>query len=577
MYIERVPNRNSPPCVLLRESYRDNGKVKKRTICNLSAWPAKIVDGLKTLLRGGVAIENPEACFDVVRSLPHGHVKAVMGTLKKLKLDALIERGDSTEKRMAIAMIASRILNPRSKLATVRGFRNETAVSTLGEECGLPADDIDEYDLYRAMDWLLERQPSIEKRLAKRHLEDGTLVLYDLTSTYFEGKTCPLAKRGHNRDKKKGKLQIEVGLLCDRDGRPVAVEVFEGNMGDPSTVSAQLDKLRGRFKLSRVVVVGDRGMLTEARIREEFKTADGLDWITALRGPSIKKLVENEHLQLSLFDQRDLAEITSPDYPGERLVVCRNPQLAMERAVKREELLKATEKQLDDIQRATLRKTRRLKGKDQIGVKVGKIIDKYKMAKHFSVTISDDGLQYERKSENIEKEALLDGFYVVGTSVDQEVLKDDKVVETYKRLSVVERAFRSIKTVDLKIRPIHHRLAKRVRSHVFICFLAYYVEWHMREALAPILFDDENKEEANGSRGSVVAPAERSESAKRKDATKRNAEGLPVHSFQTLLEDLSTIVKSAVKPRIKGAPSFDKTTQPTPIQKKALELLSVKI
>ena len=577
MYIERVPNRNSPPCVLLRESYRDNGKVKKRTICNLSAWPAKIVDGLKTLLRGGVAIENPEACFDVVRSLPHGHVKAVMGTLKKLKLDALIERGDSTEKRMAIAMIASRILNPRSKLATVRGFRNETAVSTLGEECGLPADDIDEYDLYRAMDWLLERQPSIEKRLAKRHLEDGTLVLYDLTSTYFEGKTCPLAKRGHNRDKKKGKLQIEVGLLCDRDGRPVAVEVFEGNMGDPSTVSAQLDKLRGRFKLSRVVVVGDRGMLTEARIREEFKTADGLDWITALRGPSIKKLVENEHLQLSLFDQRDLAEITSPDYPGERLVVCRNPQLAMERAAKREELLKATEKQLDDIQRATLRKTRRLKGKDQIGVKVGKIIDKYKMAKHFSVTISDDGLQYERKSENIEKEALLDGFYVVGTSVDQEVLKDDKVVETYKRLSVVERAFRSIKTVDLKIRPIHHRLAKRVRSHVFICFLAYYVEWHMREALAPILFDDENKEEANGSRGSVVAPAERSESAKRKDATKRNAEGLPVHSFQTLLEDLSTIVKSAVKPRIKGAPSFDKTTQPTPIQKKALELLSVKI
>ena len=577
MYIERVPNRNSPPCVLLRESYRDNGKVKKRTICNLSAWPAKIVDGLKTLLRGGVAIENPEACFDVVRSLPHGHVKAVMGTLKKLKLDALIERGDSTEKRMAIAMIASRILNPRSKLATVRGFRNETAVSTLGEECGLPADDIDEYDLYRAMDWLLERQPSIEKRLAKRHLEDGTLVLYDLTSTYFEGKTCPLAKRGHNRDKKKGKLQIEVGLLCDRDGRPVAVEVFEGNMGDPSTVSAQLDKLRGRFKLSRVVVVGDRGMLTEARIREEFKTADGLDWITALRGPSIKKLVENEHLQLSLFDQRDLAEITSPDYPGERLVVCRNPQLAMERAAKREELLKATEKQLDDIQRATLRKTRRLKGKDQIGVKVGKIIDKYKMAKHFSVTISDDGLQYERKSENIEKEALLDGFYVVRTSVDQEVLKDDKVVETYKRLSVVERAFRSIKTVDLKIRPIHHRLAKRVRSHVFICFLAYYVEWHMREALAPILFDDENKEEANGSRGSVVAPAERSESAKRKDATKRNAEGLPVHSFQTLLEDLSTIVKSAVKPRIKGAPSFDKTTQPTPIQKKALELLSVKI
>lgn len=577
MYIENVPNRNSPPCVLLRESYRENGKVRKRTITNLTSWPGKLVDGLRTLLRGGVAVDNPEECFDVTRSLPHGHVMAVMSTLRKLKLDLLIDRTESQDRNIALAMIASRILNPQSKLATVRGFRKETASNSLGEECHLDTDNIDEYDLYHAMDWLLDRQKSIEGKLARRHLQDGTLVLYDLTSTYFEGKTCPLAKLGHNRDKKKGKLQIEIGLLCDLEGRPVAVEVFDGNTGDPSTVSTQIDKLRNRFNLSRVVVVGDRGMLTEARIREEFKPVPGLDWISALRGPSIKKLVEAEYLQLSLFDERDLAEITSPDYPGERLIVCRNPQLAVERAEKRERLLKATERELDGIQKATKRKRKPLRGKGEIGVKVGKVIDKYKVAKHFSVKITNANLRYQRKTENIESEALLDGFYVIRTSVERETLEDSEVVENYKRLSAVERAFRSIKSIDLKIRPIYHRLAERVRSHVLICFLAYYVEWHMRRALAPILFDDEDKEEAEKSRRSIVAPAERSKSAKQKDKTKRNKEGLPVHSFQTLLENLSTIVRNTIRPKIKGAPSFDKTTLPTLIQKKAFELLGVKI
>jgi transposase len=577
MYIETVRNRNSPPCVLLRQSYREDGKVKKRTITNLTSWPGKIVEGLRTLLKGGVAVDSGADAFEVTRSLPHGHVLAVTSTLKRLKLHSLIGRGTSKEKNISLAMIAARILNPQSKLATSRDFRRETASNSLGDECGLDVDEVSERDLYEAMDWLLKRQESIERQLASRHLKDGTFVLYDLTSTYFEGTKCPLAKLGHNRDKKKGKLQIEIGLLCDRDGRPVAVEVFEGNTGDPSTVSTQVEKLRERFNLKRVVVVGDRGMLTEARIREELRPVDGLDWISALRGPAIKKLVEGEHLQLSLFDEKDLAEITSPDYPGERLVVCRNPQLAWERAEKRENLLKATERELDKIVKATRRKRNPLKGKSGIGVKVGAVVNKYKVAKHFNLKITCKNLTYQRKTENIQKEAMLDGFYAVRTSVEKSVLDDEKVVETYKRLSVVERAFRTVKGFDLKVRPIFHRLPNRVKSHVLICFLAYYVEWHMRKDLAPILFEDEEKELAAKARRSVVAPAQRSESAKRKDATKRSEDDLPVHNFKTLLDDLATIVKNTMRMKMDGAPLFQKITTPTIIQRRALDLLGVKI
>ena len=577
MYIDRVPNRNSRPCVLLRESYREDGKIKKRTVANLSSWPDRVVDSLKIILDGGEAVGDPEGCLDVVRSLPHGHVAAVLHTMRRLGIPSLMGRSPSPERDAALALIGSRILDPRSKLACVRGLRSETATSTLGAECGVDTRDLDEHSLYRAMDWLFDRKDSIEDTLAARHLSEGTLVLYDLTSVYFEGRTCPLAKRGHNRDGKKGKLQIEVGLLCDFEGCPVAVEVFEGNTGDPSTVSSQISKLRERFNLKSVVVVGDRGMLTSARIREEFSGCEGLDWISALRGSAIKQLVEDDLLQPSLFDDRDMAEISSPDYPDERLIVCRNPLLATERAMKREELLAATERNLQKISDAVARDKRPLRGKGNIGVKVGRIINKHKMAKHFSLDIGDESFSFTRKDDKIENEALLDGFYVIRTSVPSARLDADKTVEAYKRLSVVERAFRSMKTMDLKIRPVHHRLADRVKAHVFICFLAYYVEWHMRQALAPMLFDDDDKAQAARDRKSVVAPAVRSASARRKAAEKRTEDGLAVHSFQTLLADMATITKNTIRTRIKGSPVFEKVALPTPLQKKALDLLGARL
>ena len=572
MYIETVPNRNSPPAILLREGWRENGKVKKRTLANLSKWPKGKIDTLRRLLKDEPLVGRDDA-FDIVRSLPHGHVAAVLGTLRNLRLDRLIDPAPSPERARVLAMVAARILDPGSKLATARGLAEATARDTLAETLGLGP--LDEDDLYAAMDWLLERQDRIERRLAKRHLEERTLVLYDLTSVWMEGRTCPLAKRGHSRDGKRGKLQIEFGLLCARNGCPVSVEVFAGNTADPSTVGAQVGKLRQRFGLERVVLVGDRGMLTEARIREEVKPA-GLDWVSALRGPAIRALVESGAVQLSLFDERALVEVTSDAYPGERLMVCRNPLLAEERARKREALLDATEAVLEPIAVATRREKRRLSGQSKIGARVGKVIGRYKMAKHFEWSIDEKGgFSYRRNASSIAAEAALDGLYVVRTSLPEAELDAHGTVRAYKRLSTVERAFRSLKTVDLKVRPVFHRTPERVRAHVLLCMLAYYVEWHMRQRLRPLLFDDEDHEGAEAARASIVAPARVSQSAESKARTKRTAEGDPVHSFPNLLAHLATVTRNTVAPRLPGAESFEIITRPTPLQHKAFQLLGV--
>ncbi len=574
MYIETVPNRNSNPTVLLRESFREEGKVKKRTLANLTKLPGEIIEGMKKLLKGATVVEKLEQAFEVARSLPHGHVAAVLGTIKKLKLGHIIGSEDDWQHPLVLAMIATRIIDPKSKLATARGLDNETASNSLAQELGV--DSADEEALYQAMDWLLERQANIETKLARHHLKNGSLVLYDVTSTYFEGRTCPLARIGYNRDQKKGKLQIVFGLLCDVKGCPIAVEVFEGDTGDPSTLQEQIRKIRERFGLERIILVGDRGMITQARIENDLKLA-GLDWVTALRAPQIQQLVASGAIQLSLFDEQDLGEITSTDYPGERLIVCRNPRLAVERARKREDLLAATEKQLEEVVRATRRAKRPLRGKDRIGLRVGKVVNRYKVGKHFHLDIQEEGFSYRRNQESISKEASLDGIYVVRTTVLAEKLEAEDVVSTYKSLSHVEQAFRSYKSVDLKVRPIHHRLAGRVKAHVFLCMLAYYVEWHMRQALAPILFDDDDREAAKARRGSVVAPAQRSPSAKRKAKRKRTDDNYPVHSFQTLLTDLATISKDRIKPNLPDAPQFDKVTVPTRMQRRALDLLRVRL
>jgi hypothetical protein len=573
MYIECVPNRNSPPAILLRESWREGKKVRKRTLANLTKWPAELVEGLRLLLRGGTAVPKFDEAFEVVRSRPHGHVAAVLGTLRRLALEHLIAPKPTEERSLVVAMMVARILDPRSKLATARGLGEETGFNTLGELLGV--ESADEEELYAAMDWLLQRQPEIGAQLARRHLEEGALVLYDVTSTYFEGQSCPLAQWGHSRDGKKGKRQILFGLLCKREGCPVAVEVFEGNTGDPMTLAPQVRKLKERFGLSRVVLVGDRGMITEARLQEDLQGVEGLDWLTALRAPAIRQLVEEGALQLSLFDERDLAEIHSPAYPKERLIVCRNPFLAQERAQKREALLSATERELDKIVAATNRAKRRLKGQDRIGLRVGKVLNRFKVGKHFILMVTETGFSYQRDVARIAEEAALDGIYVIRTSVPKDQLGTEETVRAYKDLAGLERAFRSYKTVDLKVRPIYHYLADRVRAHVFLCMLAYYVEWHMRKALAPLLFEEDDKESAEALRTSVVAPAQPSPKARRKAQTKQTEDGTPVHSFQTLLADLATIVKNRIQPKLPGAEPFDQITRPTSLQQQALDLLGV--
>jgi len=559
---------------LLRRTYRQDGKVKHETLGNLSRLPAATIEVIRRAVRGDVLVAPAEA-FDVIRSRPHGHVAAVVGLGRKLGLPALLAASPSRERDLVEALIAARLLDPCSKLATARALGAETAESSLGESLGVA--DADEDALYAALDWLLARQARIEQALARRHLTDGGLVLYDVTSTYFEGRKCPLAKFGHPREGRRDKLQIVFGLLTNGAGCPVAVEVFEGNTGDPKTVPAQIQKLRERFRIARVVLVGDRGMLTDARLREDVRPIEGLDWITALRAPAIQALAAGGALQLSLFDQQDLAEITHPDYPGERLIVCKNPLLAEERARKRGELLAATERALAPIAAATARAKRPLRGQARIGLRVGKVLGRCKVGKHFTLEITDTSFRAARDEAAIAQEAALDGIYVLRTSVAAERLPTAEAVRSYKRLAAVERAFRSLKTVDLNVRPIHHRKADRVRAHVFLCMLAYYVEWHMRRVLAPMLFDDDDRAAGEAARRSVVAPAQRSPRAQAKALTKRTDEGEPVHSFQSLLRHLRTIVKDRLRLTSNAAVEFDKITTPTPLQQRALDRLGVSL
>lgn len=573
MYVAKVPNRNSPPAYLLREGYREGEKVKSRTLANLSHWPLAKIDRLRRVLRDEV-LSEPSAGLTMLRSLPHGHVGAVLGSARKIGLDRMLaaDRAPARMAALVLAMIVARVIDPASKLATARQLDTATATTSLGPLLDL--DMVSEQDLYAALDWLLSQQSRIERRLAQRHLSQGTLVLYDVSSTYFEGRTCPLARRGYSRDGKRDKLQIVFGLLCASDGCPVAVEVFEGNTGDPSTLAAQVAKLRQRFHLDHVVLVGDRGMITEARIETLLQPA-GLDWITALRAPSIRTLLDQGAFQLSLFDERDLAEVTSPEFPGERLVVCRNPLLAAERTRKRLDLLAATEADLRKVAKAVSRKTKPLRGADQIGLAAGAVLNRHKVAKHFILTITDDTFTFARNTDAIEAEGKLDGFYVIRTNLGKTKLAASDVVRVYKSLSQAERAFRSIKTVDLEIRPIHHRLSDRVRAHVLLCMLAYYLEWHMRQALAPILFDDHQRAEAAAARASIVAPAQRSEAARRKAATKRTDDGLPVHSFQSLLAELATFTRNTMAMAAAPQDTFLIYPQQTPTQLRAFELLAV--
>ena len=572
MYIESVPNRNSPPAILLRESYRDAGKIKKRTIANLSDWPTEIVEGLRTLLKGGKVAPADQESIIVRRALPHGHVAAVLGTLRNIGLDRMLGPPRNRCRDLVIAMIVARLIAPASKLATARMLDPLTASSSLGEVIGLGP--VDEDELYVALDWLGERQEAIEKALARKHLHDGTLVLYDVSSSYVEGRCCELARLGYNRDGKKGKLQIVYGLLCAADGCPVAIEVFEGDTGDPRTLAAQIDKVKKRFALERVALVGDRGMITQARLDAEIAPA-GLDWITALRAPAIRTLVEAGALQMSLFDQRDMAAITSPDYPGERLIVCRNPDLARERTRKREDLLAATEADLAVIAAAVRRARNPLRGEAEIALKVGAVVNRHKVAKHFELSIGEASFSFHRKTEAITAEAALDGIYVVRTNLPKKLLDDAATVGAYKSLARVERAFRSLKTVDIHLRPIFHWTTPRVRAHVLLCMLAYHVEHHMRARLAPMLYDETDHEAAAAMRASIVAKAERSEAARRKQTTGLTDDGLPVHSFQSLLADLATYARIQATTALNDKYVFTLHTRPTPIQQRAFELLAL--
>lgn len=569
MYVEAVPNRNSPPAILLRESWREAGKVRKRTLANLSHWSPAQVDLLRRLLKGELLV-SPGSSWQIVRSLPHGHVAALLGSLRRLGLERLLSPQRCRERDLVVALIVARVLAPASKLATARSLRRETATSSLGEM--LAVSGADEDDLYQALDWLAPRQQRLEQKLAQRHLEEGSLVLYDLTSTYFEGRQCPLARYGHSRDERRGNLQIVFGVLTNQQGCPLAVEVFEGNTADPKTVAAQLTKLQQRFGLRRLVLVGDRGMITSARVREDLQPAAGIDWITALKSSQVQKLAGDGQLQWSLFDERDLAEIQHPDYPGERLIACRNPLLAEERSRKRQELLAATEKKLEKIVAATRRAQRPLRGSQRIALAVGKLLGRSKMGKHFQLRIEETHFSFQRDQTHIEREAALDGIYVIRTSLPAEQSSGPETVRRYKSLAVVERAFRSFKSMDLKVRPIHHRLPERVRAHVFVCLLAYYVEWHMRQLLAPLLFAEDDPQAAQAQRQSVVTPTHRSPRAQRKAQRKRTDEGLPAHSFPSLLKDLATIAKNQVQ---MGDRLLEMITTPTPVQQRAFDLLQL--
>jgi hypothetical protein len=566
MHIDTVPNRNSRPAYLLRESYREDGRVKKRTLANLSSLPIEQIETIRRVLKGE-RLGPVEDSLEVVRSRAHGHVEAVLGAMRRLGFDKLIDPKASRERTLVAAVVAGRILAPEaSKLGMTRAWAN----TTLGDELGLA--DVDEDALYAAMDWLLERQEAIEKRLARRHLKAGGLVLFDLTSSYFEGVTCPLAKLGYSRDGKRGTLQVNYGLMTDDRGCPVSVSVFEGNVGDPNTLLPQVEKARKVFGLDRLVMVGDRGMISNVQV-DALRQLDGVDWITALKSGAIAKLAEAGQLQLDLFDERNLISFTHPDYPGERLIACRNPALARLRAAKRADLIAATTRELERV--AAMVSGGRLKGAGRIGLRAGQGANKYKVRKHFKIEIGDAALSFKVDEGSVAAEAALDGLYVIRTSAGPDAMSDAETVLNYKRLAEVERAFRTLKGIDLQVRPIRHRLETRVRAHILLSMLAYYVEWHMIEAWAPLTFKDEA--EIGAARlADPVAPAERSPAALDKVHTRTLADGTPATSFRQLLEHLATIVRNTMQPRSArpGEAAFFLTTRPDAKQQQALDLIA---
>ena len=565
MYVATVPNRNSPPAILLREGYREGGKVKNRTLANLSKLPPAAVEAIRRVLKGEQLVSTDEL-FEIVEdgSPAHGNVEAVLTAMRRLGFAGLLCSRSSRQRDLVVAMVAARILKPQSKLALSRSWSGTTLADMVG------IGEADEDEMYEAMDWLLERQDNIEKKLAVRHLKEGGLALYDLTSSYFEGVTCPLAALGHNRDGKKGKLQVNYGLLASEQGIPVAVSVFEGNAGDPKTLLSQVDKIRESFGIGRFVIVGDRGMITQKQV-DALREIEDVDWLTALRPEAIRKLLEAGAIQMSLFDERNLFEIEHPDWPGERLIACRNPELAERRRAKRASLLEATANELDKVRRMVGRG--RPRGQDAIGVRVGKVINKYKVAKHFVVHIDDDAFDFQIDQVKVGAEAALDGIYVVRTSVARETMDAPQAVLGYKHLSNVERAFRCLKSIDLMVRPIWHHLEDRVRAHIFLCTLVYYVQWHMTEAWRPLLFADEDQQ-AKAARD-PVAPAKRSAKALNKVHSKRLDDGSPVQSFRTLIDHLGEIVRNTCRCPAAGpgAPTFHRTTTPNAKQRQALDLL----
>lgn len=562
MYIDIVPNRKSPPAILLRESIRQGKKIVKRTVANLSSLSIEQAQAIRRILKGEQLVQ-PEAHFNILSSRAHGHAEAVLLTIRRLGLDKLIASRRCQERDLIIAMIASRILGPESKLSLSRSWEN----TTLGDS--LDVEGADEDALYAAMDWLYERQEQIEQKLSKRHLKTGARVLYDLSSSYFEGTQCPLAALGYNRDQKKGKLQVNYGLLTDESGCPIAISAFPGNTSDPATLMPQVERLQNTFNLKSVVLVGDRGMISQKQV-DKLKGCSGVGWITALKTGAIRKLMDAEAIQLTLFDERNLFELTHVDFPGEKLVACRNPDLAYRRKHKRDALLKVTTEALEKIQGMVARGT--LKEAEKIGVRVGRVINQYKMAKHFKLEIADNKFHFEIDAEKVSAEAVLDGLYVIRTSLADELSAED-AVRHYKSLSQVERAFRSIKTMDLEVRPIHHYQEQRVRTHLFLCMLAYYIKWHMMEAWRPLLFADEDQQVKR--ERDPVAPAERSAEAAVKVHSKQLSDGSPVHSFQSLIRNMATRVRNTCQSRDSqaGTPSFTIDTQPTLTQQKALQLL----
>ncbi len=565
MYVETVPNRNSPPAILLREGWREGSKTRKRTLANLSHWPAHKIETLRRLLRDETLV-SPQELFTTRQTLPHGHVEAILAMIRRLGLETLIASQRCRERDLVVAMIVQRLIDPCSKLATTRAWHT----STLAEELGVQ--EATEDDLYAAMDWLLDRQERIEKKLAARHLTEGGLVLYDVTSSSYEGRTCPWAQFGHNRDGDKHLPIIVYGVMTDGEGRPVAVEVYAGNTGDPTTVDDQVEKLRERFGLQRVVLVGDRGMLTPPQIAK-LRKHPGLGWITALTSAAIRALVEKGALQLSLLDEQNLAEIASPDYPGERLVVCHNPLLEEERRRKRQALLAATEKSLTKIAQEVARRTKTPLTAAEIGLKVGKVLGRYKVGKHFDCQIGEGSFTWSRRQDSIEQEEKLDGIYVLRTSEPAEHLTAEDTVRSYKRLAEAERAFRCLKGIDLLVRPIRHRTEERVPAHIFLCLLAYYVEWHLRRAWAPLLFEDEERLEERKRRDPIL-PTKPSASAQEKKRSHQTAEGFPAHSFETLLAELASRARVTYEFASGDARlNFQQTPEPTPLQARAYELV----